>query len=71
VWTGARLERAFWPAAHAALDLLRDGDLDRLAECGRCRWLFLDHSRNHSRRWCSMDACGGVVKMRRHRARRK
>ena len=68
-WTGAALERPLWPIAHAALDLLRTGDLDRLAECGDCRWLFLDDSRNRSRRWCSMNACGGREKMRRHRAK--
>jgi predicted RNA-binding Zn ribbon-like protein len=68
-WTGAALARPLWPIAHAALGLLRSGELDRLAECGHCRWLFLDHSRNRSRRWCSMNACGGREKMRRHRAK--
>ena len=66
---GAALERPLWPVAHAALDLLRTEDLHRLAECGDCRWLFFDHSRNRSRRSCSMNACGGREKMRRHRAR--
>jgi predicted RNA-binding Zn ribbon-like protein len=69
VWRGAALARPLWPVAHAAVGLLRSGDLDRLAECGHCRWLFLDHSRNRSRRWCSMNACGGREKMRRHRAK--
>src|SRR3954447_4020537 len=57
-WTGSALERPLWPLAHTALDLLRSGPLDRLAECARSRWLFLDVSRNRSRRWCSMDTCG-------------
>jgi predicted RNA-binding Zn ribbon-like protein len=55
--------------AVAALDLLRSGPLERLKACEDCPWLFLDLSRNHSRRWCSMEDCGTRVKMRRYRAR--
>jgi predicted RNA-binding Zn ribbon-like protein len=55
--------------AVAALDLLRSGRLDRLKACEGCPWLFLDTSRNGSRRWCSMDDCGSRSKMRRYRAR--
>jgi predicted RNA-binding Zn ribbon-like protein len=47
---------------HAAVALLTDGPLDRVKTCGNCRWLFLDQSRNHSRRWCSMDECGVQMK---------
>jgi predicted RNA-binding Zn ribbon-like protein len=68
-WAGSAPRRPLWPLAHTSLELLRTGPLDRLAECERCRWLFLDFSRNRSRRWCSMQACGAVVKMRRHRAK--
>jgi predicted RNA-binding Zn ribbon-like protein len=68
-WTGTALERPLWPLAHAVLDLLHGRQLGRLGECGRCRWLFIDTSANRSRRWCSMDACGGIEKMRRHRAK--
>jgi predicted RNA-binding Zn ribbon-like protein len=57
------------PIAAAAVDLLRHGPLDRLKLCQACPWLFLDVSRNHSRRWCSMNVCGGTLKMRRYRAR--
>jgi predicted RNA-binding Zn ribbon-like protein len=68
-WRGTAIERPLWPLAHAVLDLLHGTPLDRLGECERCRWLFVDTSANRSRRWCSMDACGAVEKMRRHRAR--
>jgi predicted RNA-binding Zn ribbon-like protein len=57
------------PIAAAAVDLLRAGPLDKLKLCEACPWLFLDLSRNHSRRWCSMNVCGGTLKMRRYRAR--
>jgi predicted RNA-binding Zn ribbon-like protein len=69
-WEGGDLDRVFWPVARSAVDLLRDGPLDRLKTCHVCPWLFLDLSRNRSRRWCSMNECGGRDKMRRYRARR-
>jgi predicted RNA-binding Zn ribbon-like protein len=59
------------PLAAAAVDLLRGDQLDRLQVCEACPWLFLDLSRNHSRRWCSMNVCGGTLKMRRYRARKR
>ena len=59
------------PVAAAAVDLLRTGRLERLKLCEGCPWLFLDLSRNHSRRWCSMNVCGGTRKMRRYRARKR
>ena len=70
VWGGDHLERPLWPLAAAAVDLLRSGPLDRLKACEGCPWLFLDTSRNHSRRWCTMDDCGSRSKMRRYRVRR-
>jgi predicted RNA-binding Zn ribbon-like protein len=65
------LEAPLWPVAHAALELMTDGPLERLKNCGRCRWLFLDTTKNRSRRWCSMDACGTDVKIERYVARRR
>jgi predicted RNA-binding Zn ribbon-like protein len=65
VWDGDLLA----PIAVAAVDLLRSGPLDRLKVCDACPWLFLDTSRNRSRRWCSMSECGARLKMRRYRAR--
>jgi predicted RNA-binding Zn ribbon-like protein len=35
-----------------------------------CRWLFLDTSKNHTRRWCNMKVCGNRMKARRFQARR-
>jgi predicted RNA-binding Zn ribbon-like protein len=59
------------PLAAAAVELLRGDQLGRLQVCEACPWLFLDLSRNHSRRWCSMNVCGGTLKMRRYRARKR
>jgi len=62
VWDGDDAMRAVWPFATAAVDLLRFGPLDRIRTCDVCPWLFIDASRNHSRRWCSMDECGIQMK---------
>jgi predicted RNA-binding Zn ribbon-like protein len=68
---GADLDRPLWPVAEAAIDLLRSDRLARLKQCANCRWLFLDASRNASRRWCSMSHCGTEAKVRKTRARRR
>lgn len=69
-WSGSRdtLDRVLWPVARDAADLLTAGDLDRVGQCSddRCGWLFLDTSRNRSRRWCSMQDCGNRAKARRY-----
>ena len=59
------------PLAHSAVELLTTGPLEHLKVCGNCRWLFLDQSRNHSRRWCSMEECGKQMKQRRFVERRR
>jgi len=62
------LERVAWASAQAAAQLLTSEDLRtvRFCEAPDCRWLFLDHSRNRSRRWCDMKVCGNRQKARRH-----
>jgi predicted RNA-binding Zn ribbon-like protein len=71
-WTwpvGDELEGPLWPVVRAALDLLQGEQLDRVGECADdrgCGYLFLDTSRNHSRRWCSMESCGNRAKARSH-----
>ena len=61
----------FWPVIDAAARLLTSPDCRRVRECkeNTCRWLFLDRSKNHSRRWCNMQICGNRVKARRFYAR--
>jgi predicted RNA-binding Zn ribbon-like protein len=67
------LERPLWLVARSAADLLTSDELPRVRKCaGRaCGWLFLDASKNRSRRWCSMESCGSRAKMRRLYARRR
>lgn len=67
------LDRLLWPVVRSAADLLTAPELARVRECAgeTCGWLFLDMSKNHSRRWCSMDDCGNRAKAKRHYQRRK
>ena len=58
------------PVSYAAWDLLTSGPLDRVKRCHACPWLYLDQSKNGSRRWCSMEDCGKAVKMSRYVAKR-
>ena len=69
-WSGEGddLDRMLWPAARSAAELLTGDRLARVRECGagNCAWLFLDTSRNRSRRWCDMKVCGNREKAHRH-----
>lgn len=73
-WAESRaLDRPLWPVVDAAAALLASEELDRVRACGGdpCNWLFLDTSRNRSRRWCDMSSCGNRAKARRFYARQK
>src|SRR5579884_1760565 len=45
-----------WPIAMQAAGLLTSEDVNNVRSCAseNCDWLFLDHSKSHSRRWCDM-----------------
>lgn len=74
-WEGtkASLEFPLWLVARSAADLLTSERQSRIQQCGNanCSWLFLDKSKNHSRRWCDMAVCGNREKARRSRARKQ
>jgi predicted RNA-binding Zn ribbon-like protein len=62
-------DQIIWQVAHSAAELLTSKQLDRVRECADergCGYLFLDTSRNRSRRWCSMESCGNRAKASRH-----
>lgn len=67
-----QFDRILWPIAQSAAELLTSGKLDAVRQCeaATCAWLFLDESRNHSRRWCDMSICGNREKARRHYQRK-
>jgi predicted RNA-binding Zn ribbon-like protein len=71
-WTSqdGSLDEPLGPIARAAADLLTNHHtLAQVRQCGgeNCGWLFIDSSKNHSRRWCDMRDCGNRAKVRRHR----
>lgn len=61
------LDFPMWPVAWSAAQLLVAERWQRLGICEACQWLFLDTSKNHTRRWCTMDDCGNRAKVRRFR----
>lgn len=67
------LDRMLWPVLDSAAELLTSDSLNRVGECKSegCGWLFMDMSRNHSRRWCDMGDCGNREKARRHYKRKR
>lgn len=69
----AALDASLRPLVESAIGLLTTGRLARLRRCGNstCYWLFLDETKNCSRRWCEMASCGNVMKVRRHRAKQR
>jgi predicted RNA-binding Zn ribbon-like protein len=66
--------RMLWPVVHSAVELLQSDQRHRIGQCEDdrgCGYLFLDTSRNQSRRWCSMESCGNRAKANRHYTRLK
>jgi predicted RNA-binding Zn ribbon-like protein len=74
-WRWGRFERdadlPVWMVSEAASALLLSRSMEHVRACGAatCRWLFLDTSKNHTRRWCNMKICGNRMKARRFQAR--
>jgi predicted RNA-binding Zn ribbon-like protein len=62
------LDAPLWPVVRSAAELLTSAELHRVHLCSGedCGWLFLDTSKNRSRRWCAMEGCGNRAKARRH-----
>jgi predicted RNA-binding Zn ribbon-like protein len=74
-WTSATdgLQKVLFTVLASAAELLASDRLGRIRECASadCTWLFVDESRNRSRLWCDMTACGNRMKARRHYQRAK
>jgi predicted RNA-binding Zn ribbon-like protein len=70
---GALLDSPLWPVAQSAAELLTSPKLSRVKVCAGegCGWMFLDESRNGSRRWCDSRDCGNRERVRRHLARKR
>ncbi|WCT13451.1 CGNR zinc finger domain-containing protein [Mucilaginibacter jinjuensis] len=71
-----RLENAglyapVWKLVLSAYDLLNSGSLHLIKQCGRCAWLFLDQTKSHRKKWCSMESCGNSQKTKRYYLKKK
>lgn len=83
VWSHGRFEwrceesssfdAVLWPIARSAANLLASEQVGFVRACSSktCQWLFLDTSKNHRRRWCSMKLCGNRTKVRRFYERKQ
>jgi predicted RNA-binding Zn ribbon-like protein len=56
------------PVVWSAADLMVGSGRRRIRQCANseCLWLFVDESKNGTRRWCDMASCGNRAKARRH-----
>jgi predicted RNA-binding Zn ribbon-like protein len=57
----------------SAAELLTTEDPRRLKVCANpgCTWMFMDESRNQSRRWCDPATCGNLITVREFRRRQR
>ena len=75
VWSARRRWRSpdalLFPIAKAMADLVCDEDFTYVRACEGhdCVLLFVDRTRGHGRRWCSMSVCGNRAKQAAHRER--
>ena len=55
------------------MKLLNSTEFKYLKKCDnhKCSLYFIDTSKNHSRRWCSMDICGNRAKVNKFSKRQK
>lgn len=59
------------PVVWSAVEMLGQGQFERVKQCPKCGFLFFDRSKNNSRRWCDMAACGNRTKLQNFRERRR
>jgi predicted RNA-binding Zn ribbon-like protein len=63
--------RVLAPVLWSAGDLMLNAPSRPIRRCANeeCLWLFIDQSKNSTRRWCDMNSCGNRAKARRHYAK--
>jgi predicted RNA-binding Zn ribbon-like protein len=71
--TAPASELPLWILSLKTAQLLTSANIGMIRACGNpeCRWLFLDTSKNHTRRWCEMKICGNRMKARRFKAQHR
>jgi len=71
-WDGKDADALLAPVVEAAARLLAEEKLDLVKRCENpeCTLWFLDKSKSHQRRWCSMGLCGNRHKVASFRKRK-
>jgi predicted RNA-binding Zn ribbon-like protein len=66
-------ESLLQPLGEALAAVLIEEDFSHVKACAgpACTLLFVDHTRAHTRRWCSMEICGNRAKQTAHRNRQR
>lgn len=64
VFTSPVMEQVMWWVVQSALTVWTSEQLLLIRQCPACGWLFMDRSKNRSRKWCSMETCGGLDKVK-------
>lgn len=67
---GSGVHRALSTLLSIGYQATVDGEFVRFKTCKACGFPFYDGSKNGSRIWCDMNACGTKEKMRAYRARK-
>ncbi len=67
------LNRALAGLIGVIYQAVANGSWRRVKACSNdsCRWLYIDRSKNQSKKWCSMETCGNLINARAYRARRR
>lgn len=70
VSNASEFDHLLWPVVLSAVELLTSDRLHFIRRCAECDWLFLDESKNGSRRWCK-STCGSRARSRERYKRRQ
>lgn len=70
---GRGIDEAFGHLLAIMYETAVDGSFLRLKGCANveCQWLYIDQSKNRSRKWCEMESCGNAINARAYRHRRR
>jgi len=71
--TATGIDAILGEVAASFADIVAKGDPTRIKICANsdCGWVIYDNSRNRTRRWCDKTECGNLIKVRRHRQRKR
>jgi len=64
--TTIQLDKPIWIVLKDTYRLLNEDDRNRMKECKKCGWIFLDHTKNNTKLWCNPQICGSTSKATRY-----